>query len=89
MRNFLFAAVAAVFSFAAVNAGEKATPKAEAAKCESCTKTTSTALVPLTAREKRHLDLYKEVQVTEVKKAECASCAPQAVVVRRGFLRRR
>lgn len=88
MRNFLFAVVVAVFGFAAVNAGEKAVPaKAEAAKCESCSKT-STAMVPLTAREKRKLELFKEVQIAEVKKAECL-CSSPTLVVRRGFLSRR
>lgn len=86
MRNFLFAVVVAVFGFAAVNAGEKGQAakaeavKAEPAKCETCTKT---ALVPLTAREKRHLEIFKEVKVTELVTKE------PTVVARRGLRLRR
>ena len=79
MRNFFFAAVAAVFGFA-VNAGEKGqAAKAEAVKAEPA----KTALVPLTAREKRHLELFKEVKVTELVTKE------PTVVARRGLRLRR
>jgi hypothetical protein len=80
MRNFLFAVVVAVFGFAAVNAGEKGqAAKAEAVKAEPA----KTALVPLTAREKRHLEIFKEVKVTELVTKE------PTVVARRGLRLRR